>query len=262
MDAAAVADRLISLVRCPEGSGQEMLLSKASRRRRIRRFAVADPVARDGRHRRHLVIGNAAAWLSWCRWACSRFMCGGRGPSRSKAGPADLRPRPARNVEWPRSRRARQASCDCCSRNWDLSRFSRRPAARGCTSSCRSCARTRWEDAKAFCRAVADLSVTRGARPIYRHDEQSGAQGKDFHRLPAQRSRRHGVAAYSTAGSEGATVSVPIAWEEFNVAPTLGPFHDRQRARRTGQTEERSWADLASVRQSITASALRRLKLS
>ena len=112
--------------------------------------------------------------------------------------------------------------------------------------------RTGWDDLKAFARALAEQVA--GADPDAYTTNMSKAKrpGKVF--LDYLRNGRGAtaVAGYSTRSREGATVSVPIRWDELTASLAPDQYNVTNLRRRLGSLKADPWKGFFDVRQSIT----------
>ena len=69
------------------------------------------------------------------------------------------------------------------------------------------------------------------------------------------------IAPYSTRARENATVATPMSWEELGEATTPEKFNVRTVPRRLAGLKSDPWATMMTVRQSITAAAMKRVGL-
>jgi bifunctional non-homologous end joining protein LigD len=69
------------------------------------------------------------------------------------------------------------------------------------------------------------------------------------------------VAAYSTRARPGATVSMPVAWDELTELHTPNHFNIRNVPARLSSLKQDPWAALPTTRQTITTAMLRKLKV-
>jgi bifunctional non-homologous end joining protein LigD len=67
------------------------------------------------------------------------------------------------------------------------------------------------------------------------------------------------VAPYSTRNRPGATVSVPIVWEELTASLHSDHFTIENLPARHSRLKTDPWAELAKTKQSITAAMVKRL---
>ena len=68
------------------------------------------------------------------------------------------------------------------------------------------------------------------------------------------------IAPYSTRARPGATVSVPLSWDELKVKLTSDHFTVENLPARFKSLEQDPWADIFTVKQAITTSMIRRLQ--
>jgi bifunctional non-homologous end joining protein LigD len=119
--------------------------------------------------------------------------------------------------------------------------------------------RVGWDDAKAFCHAIADL-MTRAAPDRYIATMSKAARkGKIFIDYLRNGRGATAIAPYSTRAREMATVSAPISWEELSPKLRSDQFTIENLPARLRKLKKDPWADFASTRQSITAAMRKRL---
>jgi len=96
--------------------------------------------------------------------------------------------------------------------------------------------RAEWDEAKAFCRAVADFVVRAAPDRFIATMSKAARTGKIFIDYLRNGRGSSAVAPYSTRAKPGATVSAPIAWEELT--SSLHSDHDRKPAGPPEQARE------------------------
>ena len=118
-----------------------------------------------------------------------------------------------------------------------------------------------WDEAKQFARAVVERLAAQHPREYLTKSSKAARRDKIF--LDYLRNDRGAtaVAAYSTRARPGATVSVPLAWDELTPAIRSDHFHVHNVPARLARLKHDPWAELAEIRQSITAGIKRRLGL-
>jgi bifunctional non-homologous end joining protein LigD len=117
-----------------------------------------------------------------------------------------------------------------------------------------------WEEVKGFSQALAERLVKEAPDRYTSKMSKAGRRGKIFIDYLRNSRGATAVAAYSTRSRAGATVSVPVRWEELSRL-TLDEFTVKTVPRRLKMLKEDPWKDLWTVRQSIAASARRSLGL-
>ena len=117
--------------------------------------------------------------------------------------------------------------------------------------------RTEWDEAKAFCRAVADFMVRAAPERFIATVSKAARKGKIFIDYLRNGRGATAVAPYSTRAKPGATVSTPIAWEELTSSLHSDHFTIENLPARLGKLKKDPWADLAKTKQSITAAMLK-----
>ena len=119
--------------------------------------------------------------------------------------------------------------------------------------------RTEWDEAKAFCRAVADFMVRAAPDRFIATMSKAARKGKIFIDYLRNGRGATAVAPFSTRAKPGATVSAPIAWEELSPKLRSDHFTIENMPARLAKLKQDPWADMAKTRQSITAAMMKRL---
>ena len=118
-----------------------------------------------------------------------------------------------------------------------LRSFSRRPAARDCTSSLPIKPTLGWDEIKSFTKAVAELLVSIVPRPLHVATvAKAKRHGKIFIDYLRNGEGATAVAAYSLRARANAPVATPIGWDELERGHAARPL---QRAQRAGATAAR-----------------------
>jgi bifunctional non-homologous end joining protein LigD len=119
--------------------------------------------------------------------------------------------------------------------------------------------RTEWDDAKAFCRAVADFYVHAAPDQFIATMSKAVRKGKIFIDYLRNGRGPTSVAPFSTRAKPGATVSAPIAWEELTASLHSDHFTIENLPARLSTLKQDPWADIAKTKQSRTAAMLKRI---
>ena len=183
--------RLVSLVRCPDGT------QKACFFQRHRSQGMAESFALRRRRRRTATprttsISTASKASSPARRSGAGAAYLGLEDRRHRAArPSRLRPRSGRGRRLLRREgcRAEDARCAGGHRPRELSAAHRRQG-RPCRRAARAASAT-WPVIKATARALAEYFADRRAGPLRRDDDQGQARRQDLHRSLPQRARLH-----------------------------------------------------------------------
>jgi bifunctional non-homologous end joining protein LigD len=121
--------------------------------------------------------------------------------------------------------------------------------------------RTDWDDAKSFCHALADFVVRAAPDRYIATMSKAVLKGKIFIDYLRNVRGATSVAPYSTRAQPGATVSVPLAWEELTAR--LGPdqFTLASVPARLAKLKKDPWAALFRTKQTITKTMRKQLEL-
>ena len=120
--------------------------------------------------------------------------------------------------------------------------------------------RISWGEAKAFCRAVADFLVAAAPDRYIATMSKAARRGKIFVDYLRNDRGATAIAPYSTRARAGATVSVPIGWEELSGRLKSDHFTIRNLPQRLSRLKNDPWAEIFDVKQSITTAMMRKLK--
>jgi bifunctional non-homologous end joining protein LigD len=119
--------------------------------------------------------------------------------------------------------------------------------------------RATWDEAKAFCHAVADFMVRAAPERFIAKMSKAARKGKIFIDYLRNGRGATSVAPFSTRSKPDATVSTPIAWEEPTPSLRSNHFTIENIPTRLSQLTSDPWAELATTKQAITAGMLKRL---
>jgi bifunctional non-homologous end joining protein LigD len=121
-------------------------------------------------------------------------------------------------------------------------------------------ARTEWDEAKAFCKAVADAIVRAAPDRYLATMSKAARKGKIFIDYLRNGRGATAIAPYSTRARAGATVSVPISWNELSPKLKSDQFTVENLFSRLDRLKSDPWAEIANVKQSITKSMMKELR--
>ncbi len=114
---------------------------------------------------------------------------------------------------------------------------------------------TPWDEAKDFCRRVGRADGRRQPGPLHR-DDQEGRARKNRIFIDYLRNSREAtaIAPYSTRARPGATVSVPLTWEELGRAEERRmPSQSRTCRKRLARLRRDPWEKIGRIKQALPA---------
>jgi bifunctional non-homologous end joining protein LigD len=118
-----------------------------------------------------------------------------------------------------------------------------------------------WEEVKLFSKAVAEL-IERADRRRYTSNMAKAARaGKIYIDYLRNGRTATAIAAYSTRKRPHASVSVPLRWDELTPAIRSDTFTVRNLGDRLAKLKKDPWADIGSVRQSLTQKLKQKLAI-
>jgi bifunctional non-homologous end joining protein LigD len=254
-----VAGRLLSLVRCPAGSGQKCFFQKhpgEGTAELLMRTAVEE---KDGPED-YLSVKDFPGLVALVQMGVLEIhIWGSRADNFEKPDRLifDLDPDPA--VKWP-AVVASAKEVRILLQELGLESFLKTTGGKGLHIAVPIERRTSWDDAKAFCKAVADVMVAAAPNRYIAKMSKAARKGKIFVDYLRNDRGATAVAPYSTRAKPGATVSVPVSWDELTAKLHSDHFTIKNLPARLAKLKNDPWAGIADVKQSITASILKRLE--
>ncbi len=119
-----------------------------------------------------------------------------------------------------------------------------------------------WDTVKSFCHAVASAVVAADPTRYTATMSKASRHGKIYIDYLRNGRGATAVVPYSTRARESAPVSTPISWEELPKIHSASQFTVQNLPARLARLKADPWKEIASTRQSITASMLRTLGVS
>jgi bifunctional non-homologous end joining protein LigD len=253
-----VVDRPLAIVRCPAGRGKACFFQKHPGEGapcHLRQVNISE----TGTPEFHLAIDDLAGLISLVQIGTLEIhVWGSRAGQLEKPDRLifDLDPDPS--VDWPQvvaaARELRGLLVEL-----GLTSFLKTSGGKGLHIVVPVQPRARWDEAKAFCRAVADCMVRAAPDRFIATMSKAARKGKIFIDYLRNGRGATAVAPYSTRAKPGATVSAPIAWNELSSRLRSDHFTIENLPARLAKLEHDPWADMAKTRQSITAAMMKRL---
>jgi bifunctional non-homologous end joining protein LigD len=254
-----VAGRPLALVRCPGGSGKPCFFQKHPGEGvspHLRQIDVSETATPEF----HLAIDDLAGLIALVQMGVLEIHVWGstlRHLEKPDRLVFDLDPDPI--VPWPTVVAAAR-ELRAVLEGLGLVSFLKTTGGKGLHLVVPIRPRMKWDDAKAFCRAVADVMVKTAPDRYIATASKAARKGKIFIDYLRNGRGATAIAAYSTRAKTTPTVSVPIAWDELSARLTSDHFTIRNLPARLKKLRRDPWADLPKTKQSITAAMLKQLK--
>jgi bifunctional non-homologous end joining protein LigD len=253
-----IKNRLMSLVRCPEGSGTKCFFQKhpgEGPSGKLRRY----PVEESNGVEEYLAVRDLAGLVTLVQMGVLEIHVWGSTADRYEKPDRlifDLDPDPA--VKWPAVVQAAR-EVRALLGEVGLVSFLKTTGGKGLHIVVPIERRLDWDDAKAFCRAVADFLVAAAPDRYIAKMSKAARKGKIFVDYLRNDRGATAIAPYSTRAKPGATVSVPIDWKELSSRLTSDHFTIANLPQRLARLKTDPWAEIGDVRQSVTTSMLKSL---
>jgi bifunctional non-homologous end joining protein LigD len=253
-----VENRLLSLVRCPGGSGQKCFFQKhpsEGTSDHLRRFKVAE----KQRTEEHLALYDLAGLISLVQMGVLEIHVWGSQADQFEKPDRlvfDLDPDPT--VDWPHLVAAAK-EVRLLLEDLGLVSFVKTTGGKGLHVVVPIRRGITWKDAKSFCHGVANLMVAAAPDRYIATMSKAARKGKIFVDYLRNDRGATAIAPYSTRARAGAAVSVPVAWEELKAGLASDHFNIQNLPARLSRQKQDPWAGLASTKQAITATMLRKL---
>ncbi len=255
-----IKDRLLSLVRCPGGSGQKCFFQKHPGEG-ASEYLRRTPVAEKEKSEDYLSVSDLSGLIALVQMGVLEIhVWGSTVPQFEKPDRLifDLDPDPS--VDWPHVVVAAK-EVRLLLKELGLVSFLKTTGGKGLHIVVPIQRRTSWEDVKTFCRAVADLLVAAAPGRYIAKMSKAARKNKIFVDYLRNDQGSTAIAPYSTRNRPGATVSVPISWKELTDDLTSDYFNIKNVPSRLAKLKKDPWAGIDQTKQTITASILKQLQL-
>ena len=110
---------------------------------------------------------------------------------------------------------------------------------------------TGWDDAKAFCRMIADAMVHDAPQRYTATVKKSARNNRVFIDYLRNSREATAVAPYSTRARSGATVSTPLSWDELGQQKTPNGFTVENLPRRLARMRRDPWDGIVRLKQTL-----------
>lgn len=253
-----VAGRPLAVVRCPSGSGKPCFFQKHPADAQSE-FLKRVNVAAGGTPEYHLAIDDLRGLVSLVQMGVLEIHAWGSTAERLETPDRlvfDLDPDPS--VEWAEVVKAAR-EVRLFLRELGLETFLKTTGGKGLHLVAPIQPRTAWDEAKAFCRAVANAIVRSAPDRYVATMSKAARKGKIFVDYLRNGRGATAIAPYSTRDKPNAAISAPIAWDELSSRRRSDHFTVANVPARLRRLGADPWAELWNTKQSITAATTRRL---
>ncbi|HEY4308438.1 MAG TPA: non-homologous end-joining DNA ligase [Pirellulales bacterium] len=255
-----VIDRPLAIVRCPAGCGKPCFFQKHPGEGAPKHLKPVD-VSLTSKADYNLTINDTASLIELVQLNVLEIHVWGSKAKKLERPDRlifDLDPDP--QVAWPEVISAAQA-VRLVLEELGLTTFLKTTGGKGLHVVVPIAARTEWDDAKTFCKLVADFIVHAAPNRFIATMSKSARRGKVFIDYLRNGRGATAVAPFSTRARPSAPISMPIGWDDLSPRMHSDQFTIANTVERLAKLKHDPWADIADVRQSITKAMLKRLQL-
>jgi len=112
-----------------------------------------------------------------------------------------------------------------------------------------------WDEMKSFSKAVADAIVSAAPNRYLATMSKAARKGKIFIDYLRNQRGATAIAAYATRARVGATVSLPLSWQQLKKFKSPADFTVQSVPKHLAVQRSDPWADLLTTKQSISKTA-------
>src|SRR5690606_17536869 len=253
----AIRNRLVSLVRCPEGSTRECFFQKHAGRgfpSAVKRKTI---VEKDGDEAEYLYVSNLQGIIAGVQMNTLEFhIWGSRIDALEKPDRLVFDLDPDEGLTFGD---LRQAAIEMRER---LERLGLRSlplvtGGKGVHVVAPLARRAEWPEVKAFARAVAQRMSEDEPERFLAQASKEKRKGRIFVDWLRNERGATAIAPYSTRARKGAPIATPVSWDELKGLEAGHTFHVEDMERRMAEPDP--WAESAEWRQAITRALLRKV---
>jgi len=251
-----VANRPLTLVRCPQGVSKQRFFQKHAKPP-LPPSIHAIPIEEDGKVDQYMAIDGQDGLLSLTQMSALEIHTWGAHADDLEKPDFlvfDLDPDPA--VKWGDviacAKLLRKGLAELA-----LESYVKTTGGKGLHVCLPIARRVSWEDAKEFCRAFAEMVARLKPDAYVATMSKAQRAGKIF--IDFFRNGRGAtfIAPYSTRARDGAAVAMPLAWDELSLKLRADYFNVRNVMKRMAKLSEDPWQGASSQEQTLSAAALR-----
>lgn len=253
-----VANRPLSLVRCPEGAGKKCFFQKHPGVGTPDTIRLV-PVKEKNKTRDYLVVDKIEDLVALAQIGALEIHVWGSQADKLEYPDRmffDLDPDPS--VPWPRvveSAHQIRAFLE----DVGLKSFVKTTGGKGLHVVVPLQRRHDWDEVKGFSKAVAELIEQADPKRYTSNMSKAARAGKIYVDYLRNGRTATAIAAYSTRAKPRASVSVPLAWDELTPDIHSDTFTVRNLAERLDSLKKDPWAKIGSVKQSLSRAIKKKL---
>jgi bifunctional non-homologous end joining protein LigD len=252
-----VADRPLTLVRCPEGNGKSCFFQKHANAQ-LPPGVRAIPIRERQKEARYMAVSKARGLLDLAQMGVLEVHTWGAhadDPEKPDLLVFDLDPDVS--VEWAKVIEAARLVRERLEA-LGLTSFVKTTGGKGLHVCVPIVRRIEWDGAKEFCRKFSEAIVASAPDEYVATASKARRKGKIF--IDFLRNARGAtfIAPYSTRARPGAPVAVPLGWDELSENIPPDHFDVRSLPARLQALKRDPWREMPALRQSLSARLLRR----
>jgi bifunctional non-homologous end joining protein LigD len=252
-----LADRPLTLVRCPEGQGRECFYQKHVTDQfppSVRRV----PVEEGGKTVSYGAIDSLAGLVSLVQMSVLELhIWGSHRDQIERPDYAVFDLDPDEGLPWERVVEAATGLRDLLAES-GLRSFLKSTGGKGLHVVLPLARRHTWDELKAFTRAVVEGMVAGQPDRYTSNPLKARRKGRIFVDYLRNGRGATSIAAYSCRARPGAPVSAPLSWDELEAGVRGNTYTVENLPERLDHLAADPWREMASVKQSITAAMKRR----
>jgi len=252
-----IKNRLVSLVRCPDGSSQECFFQKHAGKGFPKAVKRREIIENDGDRAEYLYVSDLAGIVAGVQMNTLEFhIWGSRIDALEKPDRLVFDLDPDAGLTFAD---LRQAAFDL--RGWledlGLKSLALVTGGKGVHVVAPLARRAEWPDVKGFARALAYRMGEEEPERFLAQASKAKRKGRIFIDWLRNERGATAIAPYSTRARQGAPIATPVSWDELKTLEAANTFRVGDMDARMKEPDP--WADAAAWRQAITKEMLKKV---
>lgn len=246
-----IADRPLVLVRCPEGRAKECFFQKHPRVG-TPEWLRQIPIREESKTEPYVVVDDVKGMISLAQIGSLEIHAwGSRADMLERPDRLIFDLDPAEDVAWKRVVQSAKQIRGFL-QELGLESFVKTTGGKGLHLVLPIDRRHTWDEAKAFCKHVADLIVTADPSHYTANMAKAARPGKIFIDYLRNGRGATAIVPYSTRARPGAPISVPLRWEELSPRIRGDHYTIRNILKRLSTLKQDPWEAMAGIRQGLS----------